>query len=106
MVRGRATHLDQSRSLKHTPGSEVLENRKNKTLACPACGRPTAQLYLYSRNGCDILQCQECGLGRSETAGFDPSFYYTDEYFSGGHDDGYADYLGAERVPAGIAPRG
>ena len=84
--------------MKHTPGSEVLENRKNKTLACPACGRPTAQLYLYSRNGCDILQCQECGLGRSETAGFNPSSYYTDDYFSGGHDDGYADYLGAERV--------
>jgi SAM-dependent methyltransferase len=76
----------------------VLENRKNKTLACPACGQTTPQLYLYSRNGCDILQCQECGLGRTETSGFDPSSYYTGDYFSGGHGDGYADYLGAEPV--------
>jgi SAM-dependent methyltransferase len=76
----------------------VLENRQNKTLPCPACGQPTPQLYLYSRNGCDILQCQECGLGRTETAGFEPSSYYTRDYFSGGHGDGYADYLGAERV--------
>jgi SAM-dependent methyltransferase len=29
---------------------------------------------------------------------FDPRSYYTDDYFSGGHADGYADYRGAEPV--------
>ena len=29
---------------------------------------------------------------------FDPTTYYTADYFSGGHADGYSDYLGAEAV--------
>jgi SAM-dependent methyltransferase len=49
-------------------------------------------------NGCDILQCGECGLGRTETSGFDPAAYYTEDYFSGRRLDGYSDYLGAEPV--------
>lgn len=65
---------------------------------CPACGRLTAQQFLYAKDGCDILRCAGCGLGRSETSGFDPSAYYTGDYFSGGHSDGYGDYLGAEPV--------
>ena len=69
-----------------------------QVLPCPACGSPTRQRYLYSKEGCDILQCEECGLGRTETAGFDPSSYYSEDYFSGGYFDGYADYLGAEPV--------
>src|SRR5262249_56539606 len=36
--------------------------------------------------------------GRTEASGFDPAAYYTENYFSGGHADGYADYLGAELV--------
>jgi SAM-dependent methyltransferase len=56
------------------------------------------QRFLYAKNGCDILQCEACGLGRSETAGFDPAAYYTGDYFSGQHADGYADYLGSEPV--------
>jgi SAM-dependent methyltransferase len=67
-------------------------------LSCPACGVPTGQRYLYSKEACDILQCEECGLGRAETTGFDPFSYYSKEYFSGGQPDGYADYLGAEPV--------
>jgi SAM-dependent methyltransferase len=31
-------------------------------------------------------------------SGFNPGSYYTDDYFSGGHADGYADYRGAESV--------
>jgi SAM-dependent methyltransferase len=65
---------------------------------CPACGQTTPQRYLYAKNGCDILQCETCGLGRTETAGFDPTTYYTGDYFTGQHADGYADYLGAEPV--------
>jgi len=67
-------------------------------LLCPACRQATAQHFLYSKNGCDILQCAECGLGRAQARDFDPGAYYTGDYFSGGHADGYADYRGAEPV--------
>jgi SAM-dependent methyltransferase len=67
-------------------------------LLCPACSQATTQRFLYSKNGCDILQCVGCGLGRAQSSGFDPGAYYTDDYFSGGHADGYADYRGAEPV--------
>ena len=66
--------------------------------ACPACDRITGHLLRFKRNACDILQCRDCGLGRTETSGFDPAAYYTKEYFSGSRSDGYADYLGAEPV--------
>ncbi len=65
---------------------------------CPACGRATAQRLLYRKNGCDILRCAECGLGRAQAGAFDPAGYYTGDYFSGGQPDGYADYAGAEPV--------
>jgi SAM-dependent methyltransferase len=67
-------------------------------LSCPACRQETAHRSLYSKNGCDILQCADCGLGRAQASGFDPGTYYTGDYFSGGHADGYADYRGAEPV--------
>src|SRR5947209_6364936 len=67
-------------------------------LSCPACRQDTTHRLLYSKNGCDILQCAECGLGRAQASGFDPGSYYTSDYFSGGHADGYADYRGAEPV--------
>jgi SAM-dependent methyltransferase len=41
---------------------------------------------------------RRCGSGRTEASGFDPAAYYTEDYFSGQHVDGYADYLGAEPV--------
>jgi SAM-dependent methyltransferase len=67
-------------------------------LSCPACGSKTSHQHLFRKNGRDILQCTECGLGRADAHGFDPGSYYTREYFSGGHVDGYADYLAAEPV--------
>jgi SAM-dependent methyltransferase len=67
-------------------------------LVCPACACPTAHRRLYSKNSCDILQCAQCGLGRAECGGFDIESYYTEDYFSGARADGYADYLGSERV--------
>jgi len=66
--------------------------------ACPACARPTGHRFRFRVNCCNILQCSSCGLGRAETSGFDPAAYYTGDYFSGGHGDGYSDYLGAEPV--------
>jgi SAM-dependent methyltransferase len=72
--------------------------KTERLLDCPACGHATPQRHLYAKNHCDILVCQECGLGRSEARDFDPASYYTGDYFSGGHADGYGDYLGAEPV--------
>jgi SAM-dependent methyltransferase len=65
--------------------------------ACLACGAGAHDLRFRVAD-CDILQCRACGLGRAEAARFDPSAYYTNKYFTGGHADGYADYLGAELV--------
>jgi SAM-dependent methyltransferase len=70
----------------------------NKELFCPVCGQVTKQDFLYSKNGCAVMRCQECSIGRAETSGFDPSAYYTQAYFSGEYADGYADYEGAETV--------
>ena len=76
----------------------AVKPEADRTMACPACGRSTNHRFLYSKNGCDILQCVECHLGRTQASDFDPGAYYTDSYFSGGHPDGYANYLGAESV--------
>jgi SAM-dependent methyltransferase len=76
----------------------VVSPQSVHTLPCPACGRSSDHRFMYSKNGCDILQCRECHLGRTEAADFDPSAYYTDSYFSGGHADGYANYQGAEPI--------
>jgi SAM-dependent methyltransferase len=56
------------------------------------------QHCLYTKAGYDIWQCEACGLGRTDAASFDPDTYYTQDYFSGRHADGYADYLGTEPV--------
>ena len=65
---------------------------------CPACDRDTAHVRLYAIRNCTILRCTVCGLGRTEAPAFDPARYYTDDYFTGQHADGYADYRGAEAV--------
>jgi SAM-dependent methyltransferase len=67
-------------------------------LACPACARATVHRKLYEKNSCDILRCIECGLGRTECSSFDARSHYTEDYFSGGRADGYADYLGSGPV--------
>jgi SAM-dependent methyltransferase len=72
--------------------------QQNSRDSCPACGQVTAHRFLYAKDGCDIVKCEQCGLGRSKSSGFDPSAYYTGDYFSGQHADGYADYVGAEPV--------
>jgi SAM-dependent methyltransferase len=77
----------------------VTEGLNLSQLLCPACRSAAAHRFLYSKNDCDILQCSECGLGRAHASdGFNPHKYYTKDYFSGAHPDGYADYRGAEPV--------
>src|SRR5262249_29294501 len=82
----------------HFPLLALGVPRSLMQLSCPACAAPTEHRLLYSKNGSDILRCEQCGLGRAQASGFDPGTYYTDDYFSGGHADGYADYRGAEPV--------
>jgi len=53
------------------------------TRACPACGATRRHALRFRTNGCNILQCGDCGLGRTETSGFDPAAYYTKDYLSG-----------------------
>jgi SAM-dependent methyltransferase len=67
-------------------------------LPCPACGKSTEHRALFVKNGCAILQCSACGLGRAEATSFDPGRYYTGDYFSGRRPDGYADYVSTESV--------
>lgn len=58
---------------------------------CVACGRVAAR-PLYDVNGFAIVACA-CGLARTVLPpGFDPASIYTEDYFHGGHPDGYADY--------------
>lgn len=67
-------------------------------LPCPACTAATEHRHLFTKNNCDILQCTACGLGRTLTPDFEPEQYYTGDYFSGVHADGYADYRGSEQI--------
>jgi 2-polyprenyl-3-methyl-5-hydroxy-6-metoxy-1,4-benzoquinol methylase len=76
----------------------MRNDRPSVALKCPACWRTTPHRLLYIKNGCDILQCRDCGLGRTEASSFDPIAYYDEGYFSGRQSDGYADYRGAEPV--------
>ncbi len=67
-------------------------------LFCPACAELTEHRRLFAKNGYDVLKCAACGLGRAQAPGFKPEQYYTGDYFSGGHADGYADYRAAEPI--------
>ena len=71
----------------------MASSQQHQNLDCPACATTTPHSLLFCKNGCHILKCTSCGLGRARTVGFDPRSYYTAAYFSGGHADGYSDYL-------------
>jgi len=64
--------------------------------ACPACSGTWK--WLYQKNGCSISRCTGCGLGRAAPTAFDAKDYYTEDYFNGGHSDGYFDYAASEEV--------
>jgi SAM-dependent methyltransferase len=72
--------------------------RPVRLLHCPACGEETPQTHLYVKNECDILRCNACGIGRTNVTRFEPASYYTEDYFSGGHADGYANYAATEPI--------
>jgi SAM-dependent methyltransferase len=71
-----------------------------RSTLCPICG--TGRMHFaYVKNGCDILRCVSCGVGRSSANDFDPSRYYTQAYFEGGREDGYAGYGSSRAVLGG-----
>ena len=72
--------------------------RTQRTLLCLVCGVPTLHRFCVRKNGCDVLACSACGVGRADATNFDPAAYYTDAYFDGRQADGYADYAGSEAV--------
>ncbi len=110
MLHRNARGLDHARSITPMDGGDESAKRRQpaspeasvrdegmRLLACPACGG-TRHRFLYAKNNCDIVRCDDCGLGRAQTKSFDPKGYYTGDYFTGKRSDGYADYLGAEPV--------
>src|SRR5712671_3159221 len=74
-------------------GHSLTIESKFSVRPCPACLEMSDHVFRFAVNGCDIWQCVTCRLARADTTGFDPSTYYTGEYFSGSRSDGYADYL-------------
>jgi 2-polyprenyl-3-methyl-5-hydroxy-6-metoxy-1,4-benzoquinol methylase len=65
---------------------------------CPACGRDTGHVPLWRKNGSEIFRCAECGLGAAAAIGFDPTAYYTADYFHSQTKGGYPDYRASEAV--------
>jgi SAM-dependent methyltransferase len=54
--------------------------------------------HVFSKDGCDILRCNKCGVGSTIVHDFNPASYYTKDYFEGGHRDGYAEYGRSEEI--------
>ena len=48
--------------------------RTQRTLRCPVCGVPTLHHFCIRKNGCDVLACSACGVGRADTTNFDPAW--------------------------------
>jgi SAM-dependent methyltransferase/predicted RNA-binding Zn-ribbon protein involved in translation (DUF1610 family) len=96
---GRVAEGTDTMTTARAQGPSGLDSRgRDRSHVCPACGHASVHRFLYAKNGCDILRCEECGLGRAETTSFDPTSYYTSDYFSGKRLDGYADYVGTELI--------
>ncbi len=73
-----------------------VPNQASRQSDCPACGGGWRRLF--TKNGCEVSRCVDCGLGRAATSHFDPASYYTEDYFNGSHSDGYSDYAASEPV--------
>jgi SAM-dependent methyltransferase len=65
---------------------------------CEACGSDVEASLAFHVKGYAIRRCPSCGLLYAEVPGFDAARIYTEDYFQGGAPDGYADYLGSERL--------
>jgi SAM-dependent methyltransferase len=66
---------------------------------CVVCGAETRQGFAFEKWGYSILRCQGCGLGWTKVGSdFVARELYGRGYFQGDARDGYADYVGSERV--------
>lgn len=66
---------------------------------CEACASQTPAQFLFTKRGCDIYRCRDCGLGATQPqTDVDFSKVYDESYFNGKQDDGYADYAGSEEI--------
>jgi hypothetical protein len=68
---------NMSASLKTEPKSPVR--------SCPACAQLADHTLRFRVNDCNIFQCRNCGLARTDISAFDPATCYTSAYFSGDH---------------------
>ncbi len=69
------------------------------SIKCPVCDNRSHIIFLYKRKGYDIYKCRICGLGITEIPeNFNLLDIYTEDYYQGGQDDGYSDYLGSENA--------
>ena len=81
-------------------GREIRASVPSRTNspACICCGK-TASQTVYEVKSFPISRCSFCGLGRTVlNKDFDLEKYYSESYFNGTVDDGYADYIGSEEV--------
>ena len=65
--------------------------------ACVVCGTPAPQPQ-FSRNGFDLVRCTACGclyVGQ-DPAGINFNTLYGKDYYSGGHDSVFEDYVGQQ----------
>ena len=67
-----------------------------KTKACRICGHGAPPSVAFEKFAMPVYKCAGCGVGWVEPDAFDPKDYYTQDFFEGGHEDGYAGYGGSE----------
>jgi SAM-dependent methyltransferase len=81
----------------------TAEDGINMQSECPACGARSAAPIIYWKWGYPILRCKGCGLGSTglDHRQFNAQDIYSNQYFTGGQKDGYADYLGSEATLRG-----
>jgi len=84
-------------SLSNTAAHNSLAPIAEAAPSCICCGG--ALEIIYTVESFPISRCNACGLGRTIlNKGFDFDTYYSEAYFRGDVDDGYADYTGSEEV--------
>ena len=66
------------------------------TAGCRICGHGARPAVAFEKFAMPVYKCAACGVGWVEPDAFDPKDYYSEDFFEGGHRDGYAGYGGSE----------
>jgi len=65
---------------------------------CILCGS-VEYILKFNKNGFQIVKCKNCNLVKTIVpANLDLGLIYNESYFQGGQSDGYANYIGSEKV--------